>query len=185
MAESGDNETGDRINNGAGSIFGGDTIVEERIGGIEVESSPSSTGEGPKLNKDGTPRKRRGPKSATSTGNAKVSTSLKGFESLFLGVHSLLAEALKIPEIAITQTQAETVISALENVSRHYPNYVPSEKMQDWTNLVTVLSITYGTRYHAYKERVNAEPKRPSGENVRNVDFTNAVRNPIIGGDLA
>jgi hypothetical protein len=68
----------------------------------------------------------------------------------------LLAGMLKAPGLMLTETEARQMAEATANVSRHY-NVQATQKTLDWTNLATVLVLTYGTRIMAASKRKKDE----------------------------
>jgi hypothetical protein len=99
------------------------------------------------------PRRGRPPKGepkpepkAEPTKTPKASAqAVSGIESLLLSIHTMLAAALGMPELALTKDEANQVAKALAQVQRHY-SFEASEKAVDIANLEIVLSSVYGPR---------------------------------------
>lgn len=170
MADSGGPTlSGDGGNNEgvAGSIGGDDDIIRIDPGAIDASASASGTtnanakpGYGPngrKLRKDGTERAAKG-----SGGNARASTEAKAgipvdaLAGTIVGLHALLSATLKIPELALAQSEGQVLASALANLQRYYPVHV-TEKALAWGNVFSALGIVYGTRLGAMMARQKAE----------------------------
>src|SRR5207237_1061404 len=89
-----------------------------------------------------------------------------GITAILLSIHGLLSSFTKIPELEIEETEAKKIGEALKRVADQYDTVV-SEKTLAWTNLVSSLSIVYGTRIFAYRARVRTDmdekisPKTP------------------------
>jgi hypothetical protein len=71
-----------------------------------------------------------------------------------MSIHAMLSVALKVPEIALDQTEAAQLAAAIAGVERHY-NVGFSEKSADWVNLFMVIGAVYGTRVMAYRMRTS------------------------------
>lgn len=68
----------------------------------------------------------------------------------------LLANALKVEEIALSKAESETLAEAVAEVSKHYPTAV-SEKTMAWVHLTMCLGTTYGSRAYVYSKRMERE----------------------------
>jgi hypothetical protein len=65
--------------------------------------------------------------------------------------HSILVRA-SAPEWEISETEADTLNRHYENVIRHYP-VGGAVKTIDWLNLIGSISLIYGTRLVAVRNR--------------------------------
>lgn len=80
-----------------------------------------------------------------------------------VGVHVMLAQATKTPEIAITMDEGTNMLKAAQNVMRHY-NVQSTQKTLDWISLVGVCSYVYVPRMIAIaanKKARTLEQPRP------------------------
>jgi hypothetical protein len=64
---------------------------------------------------------------------------------MFVGLHVGLASFTKIEELAITQEEGETFMTAAQNVARHY-SIETTQKTMDWIALCGCLTAMYGPR---------------------------------------
>jgi hypothetical protein len=58
---------------------------------------------------------------------------------------------LKVKELELDPTEAHSLAIAIVNVQRHYPSFTATQQTMDWIALVTVVCLTYGTRFTAIK----------------------------------
>lgn len=84
----------------------------------------------------------------------------------------MLAGLTQTPELELSQSEANNMAAAAVAVSRHY-EFVASQKMLDWGNLILVVGVTYGSKFAA----INAKKKR---EKMRVVPPTGNSATPII-----
>lgn len=126
----------------------------------------SSTGSEPGSGK----RKRGRPpgsgnKSKSSGGTApKTPLDLGFFQFGILGIHTALAAITKIPEIALSEPEAETLAKAMANVAQYYPVAIDA-KTQAWMALVMTAGTMYAPRFIAYTVRTKM-PRNPPPDNV-------------------
>jgi hypothetical protein len=155
--------SGDGNNGGAGD--GSITIDPASVGNARGDGNDDNAG-------DGQSRKRRGRKPGSANkSKAAVPRDIDAIEALLLSVHSLLA--LRVEELALDKAEARALAEGYSNVARHYPLLAKSEKVIDWGNLLMALSIVYGPRAVAIRNRLSAAPKpqavpRPAGNAAAN-----------------
>jgi hypothetical protein len=80
--------------------------------------------------------------------------------AILYSVHMMLAKTLNVDELALSMPESEALASAIANVEKHYDVFQGSAKVADWVNLAIVGASVYGTRYAAYKTRINNEKKQ-------------------------
>lgn len=162
--------TSERIGNSDSGTATDDSVngrTDIDVDPTAIERDGGNTGEPiTRLNKDGTPRKRRGRKA----GSAKTSNlDVSGLESLLYAVHMGLASVAKVPELRLEQEEAKTLAEASSNVLRHY-DIGATQKAFDWAHLAIAIGTVYGSRIIAIQfrrkaEKEEAETPRP----VRNL----------------
>jgi hypothetical protein len=90
---------------------------------------------------------------------------------MFVGLHVLLAERTNVPQLAITEDEGKSFMSAAQNVMRHY-SVETTQKTLDWIAFAGVSAGIYmprlaaiGIERRANKERRAAAPVHaaPSG----------------------
>lgn len=119
-----------------------------------------------RYNKDGSRRRKRGRKAGSGNGNASGGTastgpqaklSVGGIEALLFSIHTMGAAALKTPELALSEGEAQQMAIAITNVAKHYPTTVIDPKIVDWGNLAMCLAMAYGPRVYMIRERLKEE----------------------------
>lgn len=96
--------------------------------------------------------------------NQKVALDLSSITGLFVGLHVVIAEASKTPEIAINMQEGDHIMRAAQNVMRHY-NVQSTQKTLDWISLVGACSMVYVPRIVTIaankraREAVNINPR--------------------------
>lgn len=98
---------------------------------------------------------------------------LSALNSLLFSVHTLLATAIKTPGVALEQSEADQLASAIANVSRHY-NFGASQKTLDWGNLMIALGVIYAPRVMMIRMR-NKMEVQVSEDNYKVVIPTDGV----------
>lgn len=68
----------------------------------------------------------------------------------------MLASSLHIPELELTQGEAEQLSKAVGNVAAYYPVAI-DPKTQAWVALFAIAGSLYGSRAVAYYARVNTK----------------------------
>lgn len=132
----------------------GNSINED--GYIVIDPTAVGTGAGAGNsdggNPDGEPIKRRrgrppgSGRKAGTPGKAKTSqVDISGLEKILLSMHTMIAAAVKAPELAIKEDEAKILASAVSEVSKYYDIGI-SEKAQAWTNLTMVCGAIYGPK---------------------------------------
>lgn len=102
--------------------------------------------------------KRRGRKPGSTYASKKGAANLdvNGVESILYSAHAMLAGIFKAQEFALDKTEAKSLAEAISNVSRHY-DVAATQKSIDWTNLLMVCGMVYGTRFVAMRENRKAK----------------------------
>lgn len=77
--------------------------------------------------------------------------------------------AVKVPEMALTEKEAEQIAVAYSHVAEFYPVLRQSEKAAAITELMSVAGMIYGMRFVAMYN--NAKKKREGEQNPSNVVF--------------
>lgn len=95
----------------------------------------------------------------------KGSLDVNSIQFALTGIHSLLAVAMSAPELALSDTEAETVAKNIVAVGRHY-DLQQTAKATDWGNLIVSLGVVYGGRIMSVGMRKAAE-KKANGRNVK------------------
>lgn len=153
----------------AGAIFGAgggssgdDTGSGDGSGSGDADEFVRNADGSIKRNKDGSPRKRRGRKPGVSNrpgAPSKAKLSVEGVTALLLSIHTMGAAALKTPELALTEGEAQSMASAVANVARHYPTQI-DPRVLDWSNLIMCLGMAYGPRLYNIRERQEQERRQ-------------------------
>ena len=105
-------------------------------------------------------RKRRGRKPGSTNKRKTETISVSGLESILLNIHNMLSIVTSVPEIALDPTEAKTLAEGAANVARHYDLGVTTQKALDWSNLIGIVAITYGSRIIAVRNRMTSnEPE--------------------------
>lgn len=75
-----------------------------------------------------------------------------------MSLHAMAA--VKIPEMALTKDEAETVAKAYSDVAEFYPALQQTAKAAAWTELVAAVGWVYGMRLVAIRNNrmKNSEP---------------------------
>ena len=160
--ESVDNAT---VTDGPDTI--GDTERDSSIGSVTIDpadldafiagdsaDSGSDNGTGKR------PRKKRGPNKRT-TGAKKAQDSIAPF---IMMVHTLMAAT--VPEMAMTESEAERVSSAYVNFCEHHDIPILSAKRMSEIELVSMIWMVYGTRVIAIRNRIKEDAKIAAAKKV-------------------
>jgi len=75
----------------------------------------------------------------------------------------MLAMMVRIPEMRIDESEAAKLSKGIANVARHY-DVTATQKTIDWSNLVMVLAMIYGTRMMAIGARRKADRQKQREE---------------------
>lgn len=70
----------------------------------------------------------------------------------------MLAGITRTSEFALDKAEAKQLAEGISNVSRHY-DIAATQKSMDWTNLLMLLGMIYGTRIYAVRARRAAAKK--------------------------
>lgn len=138
-----------------------------------IDGQPSSADGGD----SGTAKRKRGRPSGakSSSGNnrsggastgknqAKNSGTI-GIEQILFSIHMMMAGAIKVPELSLTQDESKQLANAIAEVNSHY-NIAIDPKVMAWIGLSTTCVSIYAPRIAAYKIREGFEKKqRKAGE---------------------
>ncbi len=142
------NETGEGVSfEPVGSVIRTEPISNASDSGTDTRTEyiDPSTATGPKLNKDGTPRKRRGEGKQTSGESSRVVTA--NLEKVLFSLHVMAAATLKEPDLAIDEDEAKILAEALEKIANAYNfSTIFSPKTQAGIDLTIALVTVYGAR---------------------------------------
>lgn len=69
----------------------------------------------------------------------------------------MIAGAVSVPEIGVSDDEAKAIAGALAGLAREY-NLGVSGKTSAWLNLATIVGPIIGAHYMAYRFRVSAAP---------------------------
>ena len=112
------------------------------------------------LNKDGSPRKKRGPRPKKADNPQDLEADIEGTASLLLAIHTILA--VNVPEMEMSEEEATQVAKAFARVERHYPTVqkILTSKIKDHVGFFAVVGRVYGSRIAAIRVRKAAENAR-------------------------
>jgi hypothetical protein len=139
-------------NNGTDSPIVGDTGSDNGSDGKIVDPDTIPV----KLNKDGSPRKKRGRKSGSnSTGRASKSETADSLNALLYSLHKMGASFLHIPEMELSEEESQGLAKAIARVTDLYELPIVSEKAMAWIGLACECGKIYGPRIAAHS--INAK----------------------------
>jgi ribosomal protein L3 len=84
---------------------------------------------------------------------------------ILMGIHSMGAAILKVPELELAKHEAERLGEAVAKVNRLYGGRMMSEKQAAWVNLMMVAGTVYGPRIGTVMLK-NAAKKAPQAKTV-------------------
>lgn len=155
-----DNITGDGESPAFDAV--GPVIRTEPISdpGSGTSYTDPTTAAGPRLNKDGTPRKRRGEgKVAGEKQDKNVITA--NLEKVLFSLHTMAAGMLSEPEFNIDEDESKLLAQAVEKVANAYNwTTVLSPKMQAALDMTIVLATVYGPRVVRIAKKHRTRPMR-------------------------
>lgn len=104
---------------------------------------------------------------------------------MFVGLHALLSEATRVPELAVSKEEGDAFMLAAKNVMRHY-SVTATQKTIDWIAFTGTVGGIYGTRIASYSmrrrdERANKPAALPNAITVAEIKpsvKTNGVKPP-------
>lgn len=97
---------------------------------------------------------------------------------MFVGIHVLLAQNTRTPEIAIRDDEGEQFLKSAENVLKHY-SVTTTQKTIDWITFIGTASAIYGTRIVAIGARRRAEILARGAKVVRPRQFVHRQEQPM------
>lgn len=105
------------------------------------------------------PARRRG-RPAGSIGKKKESVQdIGSITAVLLSLHSMAAGFAKMPELELTESDADKIALSIERVRAFYPtNFNP--KLMAWLNMGTTLSGIYGIQFMAVRNRFRREASK-------------------------
>jgi hypothetical protein len=174
-----DSGIGDGIDNGNGGIAG--IEIGKPIGRIDPASaSGSDSGSGDngrrtRSDKGSKRGKRNAGGSAASTPAEEKTLRLDVLTGILLSLHTMAA--VKIPEMEMTQAEAEAVATAYMHVAEFHPALQQSAKAAAYTELLSVAGMVYGMRLVAIRNNWN-KPKEERAATVLPFDPTKRDRKP-------
>lgn len=95
---------------------------------------------------------------------------------MFVGVHAMLAMQTKTPELAITDLEGKSFMTAAQNVLRHY-SVETTQKTLDWVAFAGIAGGMYGSRIVAIANR-KAEERGGDKARGKVLRFPDRVRAP-------
>ncbi len=115
-------------------------------------------------NKDGTATRKRGRKPGSTSGpktQTGPSADIGAIQATILSFHAMLA--VKIPEMEITDVEAQRLAEGIARVEKYYPavSAVISGRIADHVALVAAVTSVYGVRFAAIKVRKAKEAQNP------------------------
>jgi hypothetical protein len=87
---------------------------------------------------------------------------------MFVGIHLLLAKNLGIDELAIEPDEGKQIMTAAQNVMKHY-DVQTTQKTLDWIALFFAVGTVYGTRAIVIANKCHkkkAPKEQPAGPTV-------------------
>ena len=136
--------------------------AESESGTGATYTDPATASGGRRLNKDGTPRKRRGEGKQSKATPQDRSFVTANLEKVLYALHTMAAGLLAEPDLAIDEDESKLLAEAVEKVANAY-NFTTllSPKTQAGVDMIIALATVYGPRVIKIAKR----PKHP----MRNV----------------
>lgn len=136
-----------------------------------------------KRNADGSYRRKRGRKAgAGSAAKSTAPISVSGIEAVLVSMHGIMAAAIKVPELALAETEAAALAAAVAEVSRHYPMTIDPKTLA-WFNLAGCAATIYGPRIYLAKARIsNERAARKSANGSATVGVNMVMPADYVGG---
>lgn len=150
-------DTGNR-DTGGGTVNG--SIVDPGSVGSRA-ADDNGSGDSAAGNVDPATGRRRYKRRAARTQDA-VSLDLGSFKDILFSTHAMLAAIVSAPNIAIDESEAETLAKAIANVSRHYDVPTMAQQTVDWIMLIQAGGAIYGPRLIAWKMDRAARRAKPA-----------------------
>lgn len=123
---------------------GSDGAGDVDIGALAAGTAPAAGAEPGRVKRKYTRRNGSAPGAAPAKGQ-KVALDLSSITGLFVGLHVVIAQASKTPELAITMEEGGHIMTSAQNVMRHY-NVQSTQKTLDWISLAGAVSMVYVPR---------------------------------------
>lgn len=145
-----------------------DAITEPTEGGSATEPIKKRRGRPPgSTNKTGTTK-------GSAKAKSSVSEALKTdfCAAMLVNIHSIIAEATKIPEMDMQLAEATQVVQAGITLANEY-DLTASSKQIAWCNFLFVFGTVYGTRILAFHKRT--QKKKPVNVVPINREQTNGT----------
>lgn len=84
-------------------------------------------------------------------------------------MHGIMAAAVRVPELALSDEEGKALAAAVAEVSRHYPMTIDPKTLA-WFNLAGCAATIYGPRIYLARARISEEKRQkkaaPSGDNI-------------------
>lgn len=116
----------------------------------------------PKLRKDGTPRKQRGPnksKQQSSTTQESTNVLSVNLTKILLSMHTMGAALLSEPDLNITEDEAELIAEAVKEVAKAYDfTQIFNPRVQALIDLGIIVMTVHGPRVVKIYHRHNRQP---------------------------
>ncbi len=148
-----DDDSGETGGNGNVPPVTSGTVDPASLAGNARENAGTDSGRKQRSDKG----KQRGPRQGK--GASAQPLDLSGIQFALFGIHTMLASSLHVPELELTQGEAEQLSKAIANVAAYYPVAVDPKTMA-WLGLITIAGSLYGSRAVAYYARINTKPGR-------------------------
>lgn len=105
-------------------------------------------------------RRGRGPSKRRIATAASEETSVSNLARLLYGIHAGIARLADIPEIELTEPEADVLGGAVHDVAKLYkPSWLTAEA-EAWANLIVVAGAVYGPRIIATRSRKKKDDQR-------------------------
>lgn len=135
---------------------------------INPASISGAGGDGSASGDNGTAKRKRGRPagsgSKSGTGAKTQSLDITGVETILLNIHTMLAAATQVPELAINTDEANQLAKAVANVQQYYPMHI-NPKTLAWSNLLMVAGSVYGSRAVAIWANMKAQENKQTQQN--------------------
>lgn len=151
--------------------FGPDVAIDPgAAAGAQLGDEPARTPGRRKRRDAGQPRARAGAAAGTRKKASGATLDLSAFSGMVLGVSTMLAMKWDMPEVMVSEGEADAWLKAVQNFARHY-SIETTQKALDTAALVGVTIQVFGTRGVAVMAK-NKMRKAGKGQPGNVVDAT-------------